>query len=343
MLEDEQEALPPPPYKWKLPQHTPQLPIFENAFARLMGCGVMPVYSRNPLVVDGKGAAGNWWSQLTHVPGCDPLAGLLKPDRATRKRQQVANMCRSFEMLLQSFPPCFLRERSPLTIVEFCASSGYIAIPLAKKFPNCQFVLLDMKETSIAIAHMRVRQAGVQNVRVVQGLVQDWNERFDVGIALHACGEVTDMVQEVCVKWGASYVLGPCCVGKIQNSKLRYPRSRAFSLLLSGREYSAIAAAGDLGHSDEGDTLQPQHTTKTQSNSSDEAQLRRRVCKAFVELDRNLFARETKHNPYITCLMLMEPQSCTPKNDMMVGWPRSLFERAVYTPPVPVPMPSAST
>ena len=36
-------------------------------------------------------------------------------------------------------------------VVEFCAGSGYVALPLACMFPQCTFVLLDKKEPSLAI------------------------------------------------------------------------------------------------------------------------------------------------------------------------------------------------
>lgn len=36
-------------------------------------------------------------------------------------------------------------------MVEFCAGSGYVALPLACLFPQCTFVLLDKKEPSLAI------------------------------------------------------------------------------------------------------------------------------------------------------------------------------------------------
>jgi hypothetical protein len=36
-------------------------------------------------------------------------------------------------------------------VVEFCAGSGYVALPLACLFPHCTFVMLDKKEPSLAI------------------------------------------------------------------------------------------------------------------------------------------------------------------------------------------------
>eukprot|EP00957_Ditylum_brightwellii_P169865 12928686-Ditylum_brightwellii.AAC.1 len=57
-------------------------------------------------------------------------------------------------------------------------------------------------------------------------------------------------------------------------------------------------------------------STSTETNS----ELRRRLCKAYVELDRNLAAEEYG---YCTHLLLMQPQSATPKNDLIVGIPNT--------------------
>ena len=67
-------------------------------------------------------------------------------------------------------------------------------------------------------------------------------------------------------------------------------------------------------------------STSTQTH----AQLRRRLCKAYIETDRNLAAEEVASpvttspstsftSLYCTHLLLMHPQSSTPKNDLIVG------------------------
>lgn len=71
-----------------------------------------------------------------------------------------------------------------------------------------------MRSASIRLAQSRIHQAGLTNVRVVEGLVQDYQEPFDLAIALHACGEATDLVQDLCLFHGAAFVLCPCCVGE---------------------------------------------------------------------------------------------------------------------------------
>lgn len=45
--------------------------------------------------------------------------------------------------------------------------------------------------------------------------IREFNESFDVGIALHACGGATDITLEKCLDCRASFILCSCCVGKI--------------------------------------------------------------------------------------------------------------------------------
>jgi hypothetical protein len=50
-----------------------------------------------------------------------------------------------------------------------------------------------------------------------------------------------------------------------------------------------------------------------------ERELRRRLCKSYIERDRNLLAEET--GGYTTRLFVLHPPSCSPKNDVLVGIP----------------------
>lgn len=135
--------------------------------------------------------------------GVDPADG-LPAARAPRKRQQIQFLCRAVSSL----------ARDGDVIVDFCSGSGHVGIPLAHLLPRCTVVLVDMNAVSIDIARRRVRAAGLSNVRVVEARVQGafpprpnarvaanaptWNrptaaefgEPFDIGVGLHACGEV---------------------------------------------------------------------------------------------------------------------------------------------------------
>lgn len=160
--------------------------------------------------------------------GIDPMYGKLDEERSIRKRQQVEN-------LLVVLTP-LIKDRD--VVVEFGAGSGHVALVLAALFPLCTFVLVDKKHQSLDIARERIAMAKLVNVQIVCGFIDDFKEQFDVGIALHACGEATDMALDKCVAMGASYVMAPCCVGKIKHSSLCYPRSKMVRTLLNREEYS---------------------------------------------------------------------------------------------------------
>lgn len=48
--------------------------------------------------------------------------------------------------------------------------------------------------------------------------MSDYKERFDIGLATHLCGEATDLAQAKCIENNATFILTPCCVGKIRHA-----------------------------------------------------------------------------------------------------------------------------
>ncbi|RHY26106.1 hypothetical protein DYB25_012510 [Aphanomyces astaci] len=93
--------------------------------------------------------------------GIHPKDGHLPPQRIQNKRHQVDNLAVFLRRLL----------RDGDRVVEFCAGSGYVALPLACLFPKCHFVVLDMKKPSLDIAHERINASGLTNVSVFCGKV----------------------------------------------------------------------------------------------------------------------------------------------------------------------------
>eukprot|EP00201_Polytomella_parva_P016391 CAMPEP_0175058232 /NCGR_PEP_ID=MMETSP0052_2-20121109/11732_1 /TAXON_ID=51329 ORGANISM="Polytomella parva, Strain SAG 63-3" /NCGR_SAMPLE_ID=MMETSP0052_2 /ASSEMBLY_ACC=CAM_ASM_000194 /LENGTH=252 /DNA_ID=CAMNT_0016323587 /DNA_START=378 /DNA_END=1133 /DNA_ORIENTATION=- len=49
-------------------------------------------------------------------------------------------------------------------------------------------------------------------------MIEDFQQAFDIGLALHACGNATDYVMMECVRQKATYLVSPCCVGKLKFS-----------------------------------------------------------------------------------------------------------------------------
>jgi hypothetical protein len=354
----------------------------------------MPLPARAPcsgttvlaLALHGRAVAMSlerYWAQLP--PGIDPAApeAFLPPARAERKRQQVANMARLAAPLIRGDGD---------VIVEFCAGSGSLALPLAACFPRCRFVLIDAKRRSLGVARRRLRASGLANVELREGFVEHFaGEPFDLGLALHACGEASDVSLELCLAAGAAYVMAPCCVGKVggggvrgsaeaaaevaaaelavaaaeeenedeaagssadaawsdaaaaelagagagagaagaataaapvpPGSALVYPRSEAFRRALVLEEYVALAKAADFGHGTDCGSSSGGSSGGSSGAARAGAQSarhrKRRLCKSLVEHDRNLRAAE---RGYEVRLVVMQPPSATPKNDVLVGW-----------------------
>ena len=65
--------------------------------------------------------------------------------------------------------------------------------------------------------------------------------RVDVGVAMHACGLLTDLSIDLCLERGARFALCPCCYGQVAASSER-PRSGLF------REHFALDEFRGLHH-----------------------------------------------------------------------------------------------
>ena len=145
--------------------------------------------------------------------------------------------------------------------------------------------------------------------------VADFAEPFDVGMTLHACGGATEDVLESCVRNRAAFCVVPCCVGGVQNwTNGTYPRSRTLARVVDGPTYMELAKAADTNAS-----------TRDLKGNPPKDLVRRRLCKSVVETDRLERAREAGYDGF---LALMAPLECTPKNDMIVAWPRERHDLA---------------
>ena len=252
-----------------------------------------PQYSRNPLCAPCDGAefsasVGARWAADARAlcdwdampPALDvahPEGGAVPADRGARKRQQLLNVA--------LFVAPALRLNPRARVVDFGAGGGHQTLILARAFPEATFALVDLKRRSLDVAERRVQRAGLANVRVVHGRIEDFREDFDVGVALHACGGASDAALARCIEKKATFVVAPCCVGKIataifpragtepsasndarddaseteprtadfdvfdaaraDTSRTTYPRSLAAREVLTGDRYVAVARAAD--------------------------------------------------------------------------------------------------
>jgi len=156
--------------------------------------------------------------------------------------------------------------------------------------------MVDNKEASIGQARKRLAQLKLPNATLVQSNLDYFIRRFDLGVALHACGVATDLVLDKCRATRASFVLCPCCYGNLAlDMPVSYPRSRLFYQRgITPSDHSLLARLAD-------------HVTATG-----------RSAMAAVDLDRAAVALE---DGYRVTLTKLKPDSCSPKHDLLIGMP----------------------
>ncbi|XP_041640174.1 glutathione S-transferase C-terminal domain-containing protein [Cheilinus undulatus] len=235
-----------------------------------------------------------WTLPWENLPAAiNPIEGKMSNIRAVRKRQQLNNLV---AMVTELARPGF-------TIVDFCSGTGHVGIVLAHTLPDCQVLLIENKEESLVRAQSRSAELGLKNIGFIQANLDYFTGPFQIGVALHACGVATDMVTEHCIQAGAAFVISPCCYGFIQNAiKFSFPKSKRFQETLSYKEHMILCRFAD----------------QTAVQLPPERRLIGKQCMGLVDLDRSL-AAET--HGYSVRVMTMEPESCSPKNNMLVGRP----------------------
>ncbi len=296
-----------------------EMPTYLRCLEAILAGGVSPDYKRYGTPLPEILKKYPLWSEVSWATR--PEGGGIPPKRRERKARQVENMVVPARAIIENALrlQSKLRSSEPqekrLRVVEFCAGSGFVLLPLAQLYPQVDFVLIDYKAKSIQIARERISAASLEgNVQVIEGRIQDYGQNFDVGIALHACGGLSDIVLDMCLKSRASFVVCPCCIGKISFMH-HLPRSNTVSAALfsssssssssSSAYWKSLLKAADFGHAEQ--------TWYTPRNRD------RRVCKSIVEEDRRLYCEESG---FYTELLIMTPTSASPKNDVLVGWPR---------------------
>jgi SAM-dependent methyltransferase len=135
--------------------------------------------------------------------------------RAVRKRAQTESFVLVLRSLLDIIPT-ITRDHRGCHIVDFGSGSGNLCLTLAFLFPSCTFTAVDFKAKSIEILNQRAASAGLSNIKGIVGKIEDFQELFDISLALHACGVATDYALQQAKRCRAAYVVCPCCVGNLK-------------------------------------------------------------------------------------------------------------------------------
>ena len=248
------------------------------------------------------------WGSIPY--SCTVEGGRLPRDRVNRKRVQIENLLELSMIFINYLLE--VKRLKDISVVEFCAGSGFVILPLAARFPNVSFVLVDRKETSVEIGRARIREASLDNVHIYTGDVRSYKGMFHLGIALHACGNASDLSLQACISSSAAFIICPCCIGKILFER-RNGLSMAYQNCLTENNFKHLVKAGDFGHS-----------LQELISHGNIMSMNRRKAKSYIEEDRRLYATE---NGYISYITSMCPSGATPKDDILIGWPVSCRNR----------------
>ncbi|GIY17021.1 glutathione S-transferase C-terminal domain-containing protein [Caerostris darwini] len=228
------------------------------------------------------------WEKLP--PDLHPATGDLPQERIERKCQQIESMVTAVLKV----------AIDGQIIVEFCAGGGHVGLLLAYFLPSCKVILIENKESSILRAKKRVESLNLKNVFFYQCNLDYFKGSFDLGVSLHACGVATDLVIQQCIKQRASFVCCPCCYGGVQNTHLlSYPLSKRFcSTSISYEKYLFLAHCADR--------------TEVNTPTAEQGEL----CMGLIDSDRAFFAQEYNYKVLLTTL---QPKSCSPKHNLLIG------------------------
>ncbi|CAK8683809.1 glutathione S-transferase C-terminal domain-containing protein-like [Clavelina lepadiformis] len=230
------------------------------------------------------------WEKLPE--SLHPIKGELSTKRALRKCQQIENLLYSVKYVSSDND----------VIVDFCCGGGHVGIVIAYMLPKCHVVLIDNKEESLDRARKRIKTIGLQNITIYQSNLENYRGVFNVGVALHACGVATDMVLRHCMEANSSFVISPCCYGRIKNThSITYPQSAKYRGISITHEQLLL-----LGHG--GD--------QTSWNFGGEKPKQGKHCMGLVDMDR-IFAATDRS--YEASLYSLFPHDCSPKNNLIVG------------------------
>jgi hypothetical protein len=169
----------------------------------------------------------------------DPETGGLGKDRTVRKILQLQNMVACLAKM----------DTKGKVIVDFCAGGGHLGFAAAKVCPEATVVLIETNEESLNRARVRIDKWNVYNVVICQSNMTQLNCKFDIGLAVHACGSATDQVIQMCLDKNAAFVVSPCCYGRV--SDLVLPRSKEYQKKISAQESLLLAHAADITPLDE--------------------------------------------------------------------------------------------
>jgi SAM-dependent methyltransferase len=147
----------------------------------------------------------------------DNLLPLNLPEGAHEKIERVDYMMDKKEPQVQWI---ISRLRRLLTakhrhVVDVGGGRGDLATRIAKEFPQLHVTVVDKNESSMQAGVDYAKRLGVvDRMSFVAGDFADYSEDVDLVVALHACGDLSDLAIHFAKTRGCDFVVCPCCYTK---------------------------------------------------------------------------------------------------------------------------------
>ncbi len=152
----------------------------------------------------------------------------------------------------------------------------------------------------------------------LKGNLNGFFGKFDVGLAVHSCGSLADLIIEKCVECKADIIVSPCCYGSIKNidklnkgnneTFIKYPRSKVFESILSN-----IVETNSFHNNADLYKVLINFSDRTEKNIFDEKN--GHMAMKLVDNDRLYYLYEQDYK-YLR-LTKMLPLACSTKNDIL--------------------------
>ena len=181
---------------------------------------------------------------------CDPLwGGGVPPIRAWRKRRQIENVLGPLAELTALL-------KRPAHIVDFCASSGHVALPAAAVLKGVTVEINDLRERPIDIARERIAAlppALRARCTARVGSTETHTGPFDIGVA-QRLRRGDGRGAGARLRRRAAFVLVPCCVGRLaqranrgRNARASLPKTEGLRRLFRFTQVGGLARGPQLG------------------------------------------------------------------------------------------------
>ena len=144
-------------------------------------------------------------------------------------------------------------------------------------------------------------------VHFIKGNLTNFIGKFNVGMAIHACGSSTDLIIDKCIENKANVLISPCCYGSIkENDLIKYPRSNQFKKCLeSCNNLSLFSNYNRLTNYADRTELGQEYVRNAN------------ICMSIIDADRLLHLKQNGYKHVQQSKLL--PETCTTKNNLILA------------------------